>query len=182
MDLTEYQTAEDKSGLQGNLLNLYSQERQSRIDEAFSESLTSVALDGKDGGIRSRKIYVAKAAKAEKRRTKRAKRSSSRPDVDNRGFHANDSKTVAAHFRRHPRHRWSIEEAEWVYTRMFIENLVNFDDISRQMKVQFDIDRSLRALPMIQLHWKAPDPSPEAWSNNSDQCLWIFAQAKKGIP
>lgn len=79
---------------------------------------------------------------------------------------------------------WSMEEAEWLYNRVFDGESVDFHDIAKQMNGLFGIDREPRSTGSFVrqlLQWRALKLSPSAWANSSDQILLIVGKANKGM-
>jgi len=77
-----------------------------------------------------------------------------------------------------------MEEAEWLYNRVFDGESVDFHNIAKQMNGLFGIDREPRSIGSFArqfLQWRAPKLSPSAWANSSDQILWIVRKASKGM-
>lgn len=152
------------SCLKGRMVELYHRERHLLLQAAGENIASSVASSDAESGRRKRRALASGQLKSKRVRISRSQPSQADPTVHGQ--------------------YWSMEEAEWLYNRVFDGESVDFHNIAKQMNGLFGIDRESRSIGSFArqfLQWRAPKLSPSAWANSSNQILWIVGKANKGM-
>ena len=142
------------SCLKGRMVELYHRERHLLLQVASENIASSVASSDAESGSRKRRTLASGQLKSKRARISRSQPSQADPTVHGQ--------------------YWSIEEAEWLYNRVFDGESVDFHNIAKQMNGLLGIDREPRSIGSFArkfLQWRAPKLSPSAWANSTDQIL-----------